>query len=495
MAASAIWVGLGFYTYFAGRGVPLILLAFLFYLALVDRERLRRRWREAALALGLMAALALPLAVTLGRQPEAEGRVAELAVPLTAARRGDFGPLRDYTATTLRMFHGDGDPEWLYNIPGRPVFGLVGALFFWSGVGLALGLALRPFWFRRPASRLELAGAFLFLWWLAGISPAFVSVPPASLSHTILAQPATYLLAALPVGMAARLERPALLRRFRTAAAALAALLLLASVAVQDLPAYFQQWPQRGMTRFLYRADIGQAADYLNRNPIPEIGMAGLLAGPWDQIAFELELANDSTVSPRWFNPERAALLVPATSFTNFPIPLEATPYADWYRALRHPAGDRIQAGGYTLSQATRRLPPGPEVCFQNGLCWAWAAYEAETAVLHLGWRAERPLTLPPQPLISNPPPPGVYSGPRLAVFAQLWNEEEEFLAGDDGLWVDPAALRGGDVFVQAHRPALAAGATPVTAVIGLYDPKTGERVLTETGEDHIRLPLAGLMN
>ena len=32
--------------------------------------------------------------------------------------------------------------------------------------------------------------------------------------------------------------------------------LLVVTVAARDLPDYFIEWPQRGMTRFLYRADI-----------------------------------------------------------------------------------------------------------------------------------------------------------------------------------------------------------------------------------------------
>ena len=47
------------------------------------------------------------------------------------ARRGDFSTLGRYALTTLSMFTHDGDDEVLYNIPHRPVFGLLGALCFW----------------------------------------------------------------------------------------------------------------------------------------------------------------------------------------------------------------------------------------------------------------------------------------------------------------------------------------------------------------------------
>ena len=94
------------------------------------------------------------------------------------------------------------------NIPDRPVFGVVGAVLFWVGVALALGSVgsgVRNRVFKKkpgfypPAD----ASAFLLIWWLGGIAPAVLSVPPASLGHVILAQPAFYLLAALPVGVVA----------------------------------------------------------------------------------------------------------------------------------------------------------------------------------------------------------------------------------------------------------------------------------------------------
>ena len=44
-------------------------------------------------------------------------------------------------------------------------------------------------------------------------------------------------------------------------------IILITSVAIRDLPDYFVEWPQRGMTRFLYRADIHEVAAYLNDHP------------------------------------------------------------------------------------------------------------------------------------------------------------------------------------------------------------------------------------
>ena len=490
---TAVFVSLGFYTYFAGRGVPLILLAFIGYLWLVRRDLFRQRWRQWALMFGVMVALALPLVVTLQRQPEAEGRVGELAVPLTEARQGNFAPLVEYTLTTLSMFHNTGDGEWLYNIPGRPIFGLIGALFLWLGVGFTIydlrftiGARRRPITdYRLPITDYRLPAAFLLLWWLAGIAPAFVSVPPASLGHTILAQPATYLLAAIPVW---RLEirdwrwRP--ISNLQSLISFFLGLLLVGSIAARDLPDYFVTWPQRGMVRFLYRADIREVAQYLNDHAeVTDFGISGLLAGPWDRLALEMGLDEDTAVFSRWYNPERAVMLMPPLSFAG--QPRVTAVFADWLMQTGE------QAGGYTLNRVNQSLQMQDDVCFTNGLCWIAAHYDADAQTLDLAWRVRGELDLPPFALFSNPPPPGVYSGPRLAVFAQVWDVDGRFLTGDDGLWVDPYTLQPGDVFMQQHHLPLTDAATPATIAFGLYDPMTGQRILTEDGRELLQMEIS----
>jgi 4-amino-4-deoxy-L-arabinose transferase-like glycosyltransferase len=501
-ALAGVNLGLGFYVYFAGRGVVLVPVGFAVYLALVAWPLLRARWRGMALMLIVMGALALPLFVAIGQQPEAEGRVGELALPVIEAQAGDFGLLIDHTIAALTTAHSGGDPEWLYNIPGRPIFGPVGAVFFWGGVLLAVVLALRPIGRllqRRlspdrsaalpPATPHELAAAFLLIWWLVGISPAILSVPEASLGHMIMAQSAFYMLAALPVMAVAGWRR---LGERRLALAALAGVVLMGAVALRDLPAYFNEWPQRGMVRFLYRADIADVADFIRRdpaNPAPgDFGITGLLAGPWDREALSVALGGDTAVRPRWYNPERALLLQPDISFSGYPDVPNA--YAPDLTPL--PEGEAL-AGGYRLVRVDHPAPPaeGGPVCFANHLCWTGAAYDPATGVLELGWRADDHLDLPPLPLISNPPPPGVYNGPRLYVFAQLLDASGAFLVGDDGLWVDPSTLQPGDAFVQQHWLRAPDGTVPAAVLIGMYDPLTGERVLTVDGADHIRLEVA----
>ena len=494
---AALFMSLGFYTYFAGRGVPLILLAFMGCVWLVKRPSFKQQWRAWLVMLGVTAVLAIPLIINLQNQPEAEGRVGELAVPLVEARQGNFVPLRDYVVTTLSMYHATGDGEWLYNIPDRPLFGLGGALFFWGGVLLALSELLWLAWLKLRRRAIEpdaveraLPSFFLLLWWLGGIAPAFISVPPASLGHTILAQPATYILAALPVGRLVgwRLIRKSPISNLQSFSGLLAAIILVSSITVRDLPDYFQRWPERGMVRFLYRADIQDVANYVKSSPeMTDFGVSGLLSGPWDRVALAMDLVGDTAVRPRWFNAERAILLSPPLSFVGFPE-TDAL-----YEPLLNLVDPPVAAGYYSLAQTEAQMlaERGEErICFVNGLCWLTAVYDAETGRLELGWQVAETLQLPPMPLISNPPPPGVYAGPRLQVFAQLLDAEGNFLAGDDGLWVDPVTLQPGDIFLQQHWIQLPENVVVETAVFGLYDPMTGERILTTDGRDHLSLEI-----
>jgi hypothetical protein len=319
-ALSGLFLGLGFHSYFASRGAPLIPLAFLGYVALVAPGVWRRSWPGLLVMTGVAALVALPLYLAIAAQPAAEARVGELALPLTEARAGDFGRLFDHARAALLMPHAAGDPEWLYNVPGRPVFGPLGAVAFWLGVALATWSAIAglprkgttdctDFTDSRVLKSVKsvqsvvpsLPAAFVLVWWLVGISPSVLSVPPASLGHAILAQPAFYMLAALPVGALAGWARVP--GRWRAPAAGLLAALLVGATAARDLPAYFGQWPARGMVRYLYRADVQDVADFVLRDPAApwpaDFGITGLLAGPWDRVALDLALGGRDDVRPR----------------------------------------------------------------------------------------------------------------------------------------------------------------------------------------------------
>ena len=479
-------------------------------------------WHSFLLALVITAVLAAPLGVAIARgrgEAAAQGigadaRLAELAVPLRELRAGNLRPLLESAWTTLGMFHTTGDPEWLYNISNRPVFNLLGGALLWAGVALCLYRWRQPRYF------------FLLLWLGLGLLPAFVSTPPASLSHTILAQPVAYILPALALTEGYRwlaTRYSSFVIRHSSFAIRHSLLVIghwslviflvifVTTNAVRDLRDYFIVWPQQDMVRFLYRADYREAARYLDARPeIADVAISSTLLGPWDRLALKVDAHRDD-IAVRLFNPERALIWAVESQatirdshvlLTSFPRP--APPIDD---LLESNAGPPETISPYLALYALpairdpRSAIGNPQ--FANGLELIearWVNEESlapgQRAVLLTTWLVAAPLDLPPIPIVANPPPPGVYSGPRLAVFTHLLAADGPFLAGDDGLWVDPLTLRPGDRFVQAHRLALPHGAPagPYTLELGLYDPLTGERwaVLDSAGQpvaDRVLLP------
>jgi len=242
------------------------------------------------------------------------------------------------------------------------------------------------------------------------------------------------------------------------------------------------------MVRFLYRADYREAARYLDAHPeVADIGISSALLGPWDRLALEVDTRRDD-VAVRLFDPERALVWVggevsSSVLLTGFPCP------SPEIEGLLEADGGSLEVASsylelYTPSPITNLQSPIsnlrspiPNLQFANGLelvGFRWASED----VLLTSWLVATPLDLPPVPIVANPPPPGVYSGPRLAVFTHLLDGSGAFVVGDDGLWVDPLTLRPGDRFLQIHRFALPSNAreVPFTIELGLYDPMTGER-------------------
>ncbi len=519
--AAGLLLGFSLYTYTASRLLPLLLILFAAYLALNraltaqprDRSRTPAHLRNFVLSLAVMmtvfllTAAPLGIAIARGRSSEAaqgigaDARLSELALPLRELRDGNPRPLLENTWKTLGMFHATGDPEWLYNIADRPVFNLFGGALLWGGVALCL------YRWRQPRY-------FLMLLWLAlGLLPAFISIPPASLSHTILAQPVVYILPALALTEFSRWLRTKLsscvirrlsfvIRRLSFVICHLSFVIChlsfvilpvichLSFIAVRDLRDYFFVWPRQDMVRILYRADYREAARYLEAHPeIGDVAVSSALLGPWDRLALSTDVGRDD-VAMRLFNPERA--LVWAAGAETFPVLLTfwPTPTAftsDYLQVCELQAASlqvcKLQVANLQVcDSASLQDHPTP---YSNGLtlsevCWldeALPSAEREISLL-TRWRVVAPLDLPPMPVVANPPPPGVYTGPRLHVFAHLLDGDGNALVIDDGLWVDPLTLRTGDQFVQVHRFALPAdvAADDLAVELGLYDPKTGER-------------------
>lgn len=471
-------------TYYAGRLIPPLLIVALPFVGLKEgllwqpsplrKQRLQRYlW-----GLGLGILIAAPMFWAAMQIPGGDARVSEVAVPITALKNGDLKPLIETTLTTLSMFHAKGDPEFLYNISERPVFGILGALIFYIGVLSQL-------------IHIQKANARLLLLWLGtGLAPAFISHPPSSYGHTILALPAVYILLALP--------SDALKRRWSKAALPLA-LLTLGLVTARDIPDYFIRWPQDSMVRFLYRADYRALTAYLDSHPeIKNATIGSFLPGPWDQVAVATDIKNSSNTLG-WVDPQRALLAGedPRPFYFQDELPLNPIFEDALGEVLTAPQG--MQGFSITLPQPAAESKVTPTT-FANALQLQAVEPLQEieeivpgaTLTLKVWWWVKGPLPLPPQELIANPPPPGVYNGPRLKAFAHLLSEKNDFIGGDDGLWVDPYSLQVGDQFIQIHHFQIPNDAPPgpYTLSLGLYDPESGQRWQQAGGQDSFTLQL-----
>jgi len=465
-AASGVTLGIGFYTYFASRGVPLIIFAFAIFLFVFKREMWLRTWKGCALSFGIALIMAVPLGIILRSQPEAEARVAELAKPIYDARAGDFSTLGEYTVTTLSMFTHDGDDEVLYNVPNRPVFGWLGGLLFWAGVVISLVRAL--------GKEHDPQSAFLLLWLGAGLAPGALSVPAASLGHTILAQAPAMI---LPVAALSYLIDKTNIIQQPIALFALVAVILVGWEAYRDIHDYWFVWPDDSFNRVIHHSDLHEAAWWLNENAeTHDVGIGSFLNERWDQQAINIDLDGDDW-RVRAYDPRSAYIQPEGGGIAVIPDYLDDEMFLPDADSKPLPSDTP-----YTLLPLEKvELADTSITSFDNGLTLVDLQLSSaqEQLVVESRWLVEHPLELSPRPLLSKPPAPDENDSQRLALFVQLLNDEGDRVAGADGLAVDPYTLYQGDIFIlQTIIDLSGLSDGEYTLVYGLYDPPTGVRII-----------------
>ncbi|MCW5863186.1 MAG: hypothetical protein KIT52_08780, partial [Anaerolineae bacterium] len=491
---AGVLLGLTFYTYLPARVMWLALPLLAGYLWLRPGAagrtawHSRTAWRGPLLTLLVAAAVAAPLLLYLAANPQLEVRVGELSAPLRAAAGGDFGPLWANAVASLRLFTIEGDAAWRYNLPGRPFLpGPLGWLFY-VGLILAGWLAVAG---PRAAARLRLPataapGAFLALVWLAlGMAPVLVTGPGLSTTQAIGAQPAVFLLAALPMGAvwgwaAARGRRWA-------AAAALAGLLLVAALAVTTARDYLGHWANAPDVRVQYETTMVTALRALDARG-GAAAVSTITPGPFHTPAVALLTLRNPTVRPRWFD-GRESLLLPAEAEATLlipgftPVPAALQPYLAAATLvdelpmrpddLDRPVRVYSIVGPAAVAAALARMKTTDDgrLTAQFGEHATWLGYDLSTTTARPGdaitlvtaWRLERPL-------------------PGAALFAHLDGPAGP-LAQADSLGAPGESWLAGDTLLQLHVIPLPGDAAPGTypLTVGVY-----------TRPDGARLPLAG---
>ncbi len=482
-ALAGAFLGGHVYAYTPGRVMLLLPLGLLAYLLAFDRATLCRRW-SGLLALCLVTVLvALPLALFLRAHPEAEERLDHLSGPLTALGQGDPRPVLEIAASTLGMFTLQGEPQWLYNVAGRPVFDPLTSLFFYGGLALC-------------AVRLRRWRAGLALLWLAvGLGPAFVSPPSGSFTHTLAAQPAVYLVLALGVDAAWTW-----LARRRAWIGPLAATLLLVLNGALSCYAYFLAWGGAPEVRELYQGGVTAVARELDANGSP--GPVAIGAPyvdywqPWNAVGFDLALERDD-LSVRWFDPAGGWVWPAGDGPITYYFPT-------------NPLGSQaFDSELQALFFADAVLLPTDHDDFAAFRVDTPVAFEARLDALDplpLAWPVDKAHLPPPTlPLVfddrfallgaelqTDTVPPGgqlrlltywevlTADSTPVVAFVHVTSDGSAIWGQVDWLSVRAKGLQPGDRFVQVHRVPVAPETPPGTyhALLGLYPPPDWQRRL-----------------
>lgn len=478
-AAGGVCTAVGVYVYVAGRMSFGLLLLFTMYVVLFHRRQFRQLWPRFVLYGFTAVLLVMPLFVILQQFPALEQRLDLINQPLNALRAGNPLPVLALTQKAWGMYIIAGERDWLYNVYGRPIFDVVTAVFFLLGLGLAL-------WrWRHPQA------ALLLIWLLAGTAPAMLATPEASLTHTIAAQPAAFLLLAGGITWVWRHAD----RRNTWFGPTLAGGLLL-YWGILSAHAYFITWNRNPEVRELYQGGITAVADEITAHPPPgPIAIGGPYINywhPWNTTAFDLAMTTDVSQT-RWFNPAGGwvwpAADTPVTYY--FPTnPLGAQSFhpflADLFSAdavplpvpdddflayrLDEPAALTQElvrlAGTESLAwppELAHLPPPEFPLLWDNQL--AMIAVDVPSAVAHPGdaiqfityWQVQQ---TDPSPLVA---------------FTHLTRDGQEIWGQQDWLDVRMAGLQTGDRFAQVHQISISPDTPPgmYHLQIGLYGPDT----------------------
>ncbi len=302
--SAGVLLGLTFYTYIPARVLWIIFPALLGYLFFTDRSLFKQLWLLTLLMLLMMTIIALPLLLFLGSNPTAEVRIQQLAAPLSAALNGQFGPLLQNMAASLRLFVTVGDTAWRYNIAGRPLLGpLMGTLFV-AGVLLAVWYTMK-----RSSEQQWRAASFLALsWLLVGFLPVLVTGPELSMTQAIGIQPVLYLfpaLSLLAVGQIRIGERKVGNNHWLSAGLALLFLL----TAVSTYRDYFITWANSPEVRVQYETTLATALEYLNEQGEGIALISSITPDRFHSPAVGRMLLTNDAVEPRWFDARKSILL------------------------------------------------------------------------------------------------------------------------------------------------------------------------------------------
>jgi len=311
--ASGLILGLTQYTYTSAPLVAATLLFFLLYLFIWHRGLLRRNLKGIVLLFIVASAVFLPMGYHLQRNPlVSTARVRDLSDHLRLLFRGDPQPVLRDALNVLGMFSFRGDPEWRYNLAGRPVFDPLTSLLFYGGLLISLAR------FKKPEY------AFLLLWLPLNLITSAITRDSPSTLRAIGALGAIYTFPSIAIVATWRWLAERKITK-RVAMGAIAALFLATTLfTYRD---YFLLWAQDPEVRKIYRADLTEVARYLSQLNGGTICISAEFAADLDQQVLNYMLGKPRFI--RWFNGERS-LVFPGSEGVTYIFPATGPLREEW---------------------------------------------------------------------------------------------------------------------------------------------------------------------
>lgn len=297
-ALAGLCLGLLAYTYQSGILVPATAFLFVLYLLAVDKGRVRKHLKGLALLFIIALMVFTPLGhYVLTHSQTSLARVGQLSHHFSLLLSGDPRPVLEDGLKVAGMFSWQGDPQWRYNVAGRPVFDWITAVAFYAGLLICVLRIKKPQY------------GLLLLWLPVNLLASAVTPPGPSSLRALGAIVPIYLMPALAIVALGQWAA----KRWRAMGAygvGVATVALLAFTAASTYRDYFVIWAQNDEVRRVYRADLAEVARYLSTQ-----GESGVVcisvqfAADLDQEAFYFALGRGRSV--KWFN-GRSALIFPS---------------------------------------------------------------------------------------------------------------------------------------------------------------------------------------
>lgn len=264
-ALSGLFLGLALNTYINSRFVPGVLLFFVMGWALTreGRSQIVRRWRGWLILVLMALLLFAPLLIFFLTHPGTFlMRASGVSLLNPGLNQGNvWWLLARSVLGNLGLFGFTGDPNWVYNTPGRPAMDAVPAVLFWSGVLLCL---LR--WRKQRYG-------FLLLWWAVMLLPGILAPDPIPhYMRTFGALPPACIIASLSatelLSFLAQHLRP--LRTAVLVAGAFCLLLAVGWTGFKTWHDYFDDWAQRDEVYYAYYGHMADLAQQINGDTQPD---------------------------------------------------------------------------------------------------------------------------------------------------------------------------------------------------------------------------------